>query len=393
MPDTSPRLDLPYLLPSQAQKHVTHNEALARLDLLVQMTVQALDAETPPAAPEPGQAFGLGPAPVAAWAGQGGRLAVWDGVAWAFATPAEGWCAFDLTAGRPMVFAGGSWGPVAPDPQNLDGVGIGTTSDPVNRLAVAADATLLSHDGTDHRLKINKAAAGNTASLLFQSGWTGHAEMGLAGDTAFTIKVSADGSTWTEAMRADPGAQTVSWAPAGSVRMALADTGLQLDVPMTGASVQSAPTDTTAGRLMRADYGYSRGNLLGVVAQSGGMPTGAVIERGSNANGTYARFADGTQICWKGGLNASYINASFCAANWTFPAAFIVAPMGGGVFVDGNIWSTAPPASGIARGDVHPVRGNNTTVAWSVQVFARSGISFGASDVVPMCATAIGFWY
>lgn len=37
--------------------------------------------------------------------------------------------------------------------------------------------------------------------------------------------------------------------------------------------------------------------LVGTVSQSGGVPTGAVVERGSNANGEYVRFADGTQIC------------------------------------------------------------------------------------------------
>ena len=37
--------------------------------------------------------------------------------------------------------------------------------------------------------------------------------------------------------------------------------------------------------------------LLGTVSQSGGVPTGAIIERGSNVNGEYVRFADGTQIC------------------------------------------------------------------------------------------------
>ena len=42
MSETSPRLDLPYIQPSQAQKHVTHNESLQRLDALVQMTVLAL---------------------------------------------------------------------------------------------------------------------------------------------------------------------------------------------------------------------------------------------------------------------------------------------------------------------------------------------------------------
>jgi hypothetical protein len=36
---------------------------------------------------------------------------------------------------------------------------------------------------------------------------------------------------------------------------------------------------------------------LGTVSQSGGIPTGAIVETGSNVNGTYIRWADGTQIC------------------------------------------------------------------------------------------------
>lgn len=43
---------------------------------------------------------------------------------------------------------------------------------------------------------------------------------------------------------------------------------------------------------------YRRGNILGTVSQSGGSSTGAIIQRGSNANGEFVRFADGTQICW-----------------------------------------------------------------------------------------------
>jgi uncharacterized ferritin-like protein (DUF455 family) len=51
MPDLSARLSLPYLLPAQAQKHVTHNEALARLDLLVQLVLEAVGVDTPPVGP------------------------------------------------------------------------------------------------------------------------------------------------------------------------------------------------------------------------------------------------------------------------------------------------------------------------------------------------------
>lgn len=42
---------------------------------------------------------------------------------------------------------------------------------------------------------------------------------------------------------------------------------------------------------------YNQKNILGTVSQSGGIPTGAIIESGSNANGTYVKYADGTLIC------------------------------------------------------------------------------------------------
>ena len=188
--------------------------------------------------------------------------------------------------------------------QNLNGVGIATSYDDINRLSVRGPATLFSHDGGGHQVKVNKASSGDTASLLFQSNWTGHAEMGLAGNTGFSIKVSPDGGSWTEALRLDP------------------TTGI-----VDGAAVQASADDTTTGRLMRADYGYGPGNLLGSVSESGGVPTGAVIERGSTANGDYVRFADGTQIC-TAALNAvacTTTEGTMFASNtdtWTFPVSF-----------------------------------------------------------------------
>lgn len=61
--------------------------------------------------------------------------------------------------------------------------------------------------------------------------------------------------------------------------------------------------------------------LVGTVSQSGGVPTGAVVERGSNANGAYVRFADGTQICWVG---SSFTGVA--QVTWTFPASFVSTP-------------------------------------------------------------------
>lgn len=76
---------------------------------------------------------------------------------------------------------------------------------------------------------------------------------------------------------------------------------------------------------------YRSGNVLGTVSQSGGTPTGAVIERGSNANGEYVRYADGTQVCWGTVASAAATTASgplFTSGSngWTFPVAFISAP-------------------------------------------------------------------
>lgn len=67
---------------------------------------------------------------------------------------------------------------------------------------------------------------------------------------------------------------------------------------------------------------YDAGNILGTVGQSGGTPTGGVIERGANANGEYIRFADGTQICWR-----TLTGTTGAASSWTYPAAFVTAPV------------------------------------------------------------------
>ncbi|MNY07890.1 hypothetical protein D3C86_1407140 [compost metagenome] len=69
---------------------------------------------------------------------------------------------------------------------------------------------------------------------------------------------------------------------------------------------------------------YHNGNILGTVSQSAGVPTGAIIERGSNANGEYVRFADGTQICERPGTAVTAVGIG--SISWTYPAAFLGAP-------------------------------------------------------------------
>ena len=65
-------------------------------------------------------------------------------------------------------------------------------------MSVASENILFSHAGADARVKINKNTTGDTASLLYQSGFSGRAESGLSGDDDFHFKVSPDGSAWNE---------------------------------------------------------------------------------------------------------------------------------------------------------------------------------------------------
>ena len=51
------------------------------------------------------------------------------------------------------------------------------------------------------------------------------------------------------------------------------------------------------GKALVKDFAFDRSNILGTVSQAGGIPTGAIFETGSNANGTYIKYADGTLIC------------------------------------------------------------------------------------------------
>ncbi len=200
MSDQTALLSLPYILPSQAQKHVTHNEALRMLDALLHLRVDGVGTDTPPESPQDGERHAVGNTPSGAFASHAREIAAFQDGAWAFYAPRPGWMLWDADGEALHVFHGGDWMKIEPEPKRLPLLGIATDADSVNRLAVSAAATLLNHAGAGHQVKINKAAAGNTASLLFQTGWSGRAEMGLAGNDDFSIKVSADGSAWKTAL-------------------------------------------------------------------------------------------------------------------------------------------------------------------------------------------------
>ncbi|MBF9044843.1 DUF2793 domain-containing protein [Rhodobacterales bacterium HKCCE4037] len=101
-------LALPLLAPAQAQKHVTVNEALMRLDGVTQLRLNSVTVATPPAAID-GLAYGVPTGAVNAWAGQAGNVAIASGGGWVFVPPSRGWRALVLDVGALAIFDGSEW--------------------------------------------------------------------------------------------------------------------------------------------------------------------------------------------------------------------------------------------------------------------------------------------
>ncbi|WEJ33152.1 DUF2793 domain-containing protein [Devosia sp. SD17-2] len=210
--DQTARLELPFIVSGQALKFITRNEALERLDMLVQPVVEDAGITSPPMSPLPGAAYIVPTLASGAWSGHGGEIAAYQAGAWRFYDPAPGWQVFDRESGALKILSGSAWVAVAAIGDGLPQLGVNASAHGTNRLSLASDASLFSHDGGGHQLKINKADADYTASLLFQSNWTGHAEMGLMGDTSWRIKVSADGVSWSNAITIDATTALVTFA-------------------------------------------------------------------------------------------------------------------------------------------------------------------------------------
>lgn len=340
MSETSRFLSLPFLQPAQAQKHVTHNEALRRLDAVVQLTVADRTRTEPPPAPAEGDRHIVGPAATGDWAGRDGAVAIFDGGVWVFEVPAEGWRAFVVADGDLVVWRGPSgWQPVGGGSVG-DTLGLNATADTTNRLAVASEGVLFTHDGADHRVTVNKATTTDTGSVVFQTGWSGRAEIGLAGADAFAIRVSADGASWTDALAADPATGVVS-LPAGAT----------IEGALTGSAV------------------------VGTVASGGG----AIMEQGSTANGDYLRLADGTQICttqFNVADVATAIGAMFMSStfNWYFPQPFVAPPALFGSGGSTSRWVGGVPA---------------TNAIGSLRVMSPVSVATGTTAN----AMAIGRWF
>lgn len=107
--EATSRWELPQLFAGQAQKELFHNEALARIDMLLHGKVESADLTTPPASPTLGQCWIVADAAAGAWTGRDGALASWTDGGWRFVAPRAGLAIWVEDRNHEMRHDGDQW--------------------------------------------------------------------------------------------------------------------------------------------------------------------------------------------------------------------------------------------------------------------------------------------
>lgn len=103
------RWALPLLAAGQAQKEITHNEALLAIDRVLQLAVVSRSVSVPPASAAAGAAYVVGDTPIDAWADSAGTIATFDGSGWVITSPRPGCLAWVADEAQFIVFDGSAW--------------------------------------------------------------------------------------------------------------------------------------------------------------------------------------------------------------------------------------------------------------------------------------------
>ncbi|PPD44491.1 MAG: hypothetical protein CTY15_07210 [Methylocystis sp.] len=367
MPQTT-HLALPLIDAAQAQKHVTHNEALAMIDALAHLSVAARNVSAPSASPVEGDRVLVGAGATGAFAGKSGQVATFLAGAWTFLPPQPGWRAFVEAETLLLLYDGAAWvdfGAAIRALQNLSRLGVGTIADAANPLSARLNAALFTAayageggDG-DLRVKLNKESAAKTVSQLYQSNYSGRAETGLAGDDNFRVKVSANGAVWRDGIVVDRTTGAVTFPSGGPTRvLTFAGSGVYTPSPGMrfaevvlfgaggggGSGARQAPNAAASGGGGGAGGGVARG--LFSAAQVGASQT---ISIGAGGLGGAAQAAS-TSAGNPGGAGG---NTAFGALLTGFGGGggsgggLAAASAGGG---PGSAFSAGSSASGASQG-------------------------------------------
>jgi hypothetical protein len=205
MADTSSSLSLPFIQPSQAQKHVTHNEALRILDVVTQLSVVTDDQTTPPSSPVEGARYLLDAGGTGAWANHEGEIALFENGNWRFFVPRSGWRAYVANRDVMVIFDGTEWSDLdSAELEDVETFGLGMTSLPDTPFAAKLNAALWTalyqaDGGTgDVLATFNKETDPDDAGIVFQQDFVTRGLLGLFGSNDLRLATSPDGNTFND---------------------------------------------------------------------------------------------------------------------------------------------------------------------------------------------------
>jgi len=105
----TPRLSIPLLAAGQAQKEITHNEALQTLDALVAPAVEGPPLASPPGAPAAGDCYLVAGSPTGPWTGHDGKIAAFTAGGWRFIAPVDGMTVHVRASAESAIYREGAW--------------------------------------------------------------------------------------------------------------------------------------------------------------------------------------------------------------------------------------------------------------------------------------------
>ena len=256
-------------------------------------------------------------------------------------------------------------------------IGIGTAPDPNNPLSVYGPSALF-NGATNFNVTVNKGgsagASSDTASFIFEDGFSGRAQIGLCGDDNFHFKVSPNGSTWTNGITIDA---TTGAVTLGNARTALSDaayTALTTDrliayTALTAARIVSLPAAST----------FPAGTPLLVIDESGSCSASLTITISRAGSDTI----DGTTSAV---INSAYGYLAI-ESNGTSKWTIVDQVSSGGSLNDADVAFTGGTIDGVVIGGTTPAAGHFTTLSATGQL--TSTVSTGTAPIVVSSTTNV----
>ena len=203
MSESSARLNLPYIQPSQAQKHVTHNEAIRQLDNLIQMSALSDVIQTPPEINTEADCYIIPANATDGWSDRETQLAIFETHDWLYLTPKAGWLVYVASSQTLKVFNGTSW-ELAQKDEPIEFTN-GPDLSEQKKFAISTTQALWTTDQSDSHIQIyNKNTQAADLGFVFQTAYTTSALFGQFGNNSIRLATTTNGTSFKDALIVDP---------------------------------------------------------------------------------------------------------------------------------------------------------------------------------------------